>query len=471
MNRPNIILLNTDQQSWDAISGVGNPDVLTPNIDRIRVGGISFSRAYCTNPLCAPARSSWATGLYTAETGVPFNDGHLHEDIPDIGELLSSQGYQTVHAGKWHVDGRDVRKSFTSLYFGQIEIEAGGAEYYDAATARAVVDFLTSKRAAEPFYLQIGFINPHDICEFEHAHEISDIPDPVRQGLLSPADLPPLPASFDFDYAETMVQAVFRRNQEALIHPLILRKTRDWTELKWRYLAWMYYRYVERVDVEIGYVLAALETADLGDTLIIFTSDHGEAAGRHHMFQKSMLYEETIRVPLTIGSIGDRTRIPTRGTVTDALVSGVDLFATICDFAEAPCPVSTHGVSLRPIVEGAQASVRDYVFVENSYWERSIVRDRFKLVTEYRPNPGSEEIPPCTQTHAFGRSQLFDLTYDPLETVNLIDDPVASSITAECRALLSEHEAGLHRRPLRPGRAQAIAREAGDALRRAWEAT
>ena len=471
MNRPNIILLNTDQQSWDAISGVGNPDVFTPNIDRIRAGGISFSRAYCTSPLCAPARSSWATGLYAAETGVPFNNCHLYEDIPDIGELLSSQGYQTIHAGKWHVDGRDVRKGFTSLYFGRAEIGAGGAEYYDTATARAVVDYLTSRRAAEPFYLQIGFINPPDICESDHAHEINDIPDPIRQGFLSEADLPQLPMSFNCDYAETMVQAVFRRNENALIHPLILRKTREWTELQWRYLAWMYYRYVERVDVEIGHVFAALEAAELDDTLIIFTSDHGEAAGRHHMFQKSTLYEESIRVPLTISAIGDRIEIPTRGTVTDALVSAVDLFATICDYAQVLCTASTHGVSLRPIVEGTQASLRDYVFVENSYWERAIVRNRFKLVTEYRPNPGSEEIPPCTQTHAFGRSQLFDLTNDPLETVNLIDDSVMPAIIAGCRGLLSEHEAGLRRRPLRPGRPQAIVREAGDALRRAWEAT
>ena len=87
--RPNILFINTDQHSWDAISAYGNPYLRTPNIDELHRNGTSFRRSFCTDPVCAAARSSWATGLYTSETGVPFNGGSLHPEIPDLGQLLN----------------------------------------------------------------------------------------------------------------------------------------------------------------------------------------------------------------------------------------------------------------------------------------------------------------------------------------------------------------------------------------------
>ena len=89
--RPNILFINTDQHSWDALSAHGNPYLDTPNIDALHRNGTSFRLSYCTDPVCAAARSSWATGLYTSETGVPFNGGHLHPEIPDLGQVLSER--------------------------------------------------------------------------------------------------------------------------------------------------------------------------------------------------------------------------------------------------------------------------------------------------------------------------------------------------------------------------------------------
>ena len=131
--RPNILFINTDQQSWNAVSAYGNPYLHTPNIDRLHRNGTSFMRSYCSDPVCAATRSSWATGLYTSETGVPFNGGHLHEDIQDIGQILNANGYKAFHCGKWHVPGRNVRESFHTLYYGKRDIGAGGGEYYDSA--------------------------------------------------------------------------------------------------------------------------------------------------------------------------------------------------------------------------------------------------------------------------------------------------------------------------------------------------
>ena len=89
--RPNILFINTDQHSWDALSAYGNPYLHTPNIDGLHRNGTSFRQSFCTDPVCAAARSSWATGLYTSETGVPFNGGSLHPEIPDLGQILSGR--------------------------------------------------------------------------------------------------------------------------------------------------------------------------------------------------------------------------------------------------------------------------------------------------------------------------------------------------------------------------------------------
>ena len=183
--RPNILFINTDQQSWNAVSAYGNPYIHTPNIDRLHRNGTSFMHSYCSDPVCAAARSSWATGLYTSETGVPFNGGHLHEEIPDIGQILNANGYMAFHCGKWHVPGRNVRDSFHTLYYGRRDIGAGGGEYYDSASTHAVVDFLTTYDGSAPFYLQIGYVNPHDVCEYLHNHEEKCIPNPLQQGIVT----------------------------------------------------------------------------------------------------------------------------------------------------------------------------------------------------------------------------------------------------------------------------------------------
>ena len=95
------------------------------------------------------------------------------------------------HCGKWHVPGRNVRESFQTLYYGRRNIGAGGAAYYDSASTHAVADFLTNYDSDEPFYLQIGYVDPHDVCEYLHNHEEKRIPNPVEQGIVSEDALPP----------------------------------------------------------------------------------------------------------------------------------------------------------------------------------------------------------------------------------------------------------------------------------------
>ena len=246
-SRPNILFINTDQHSWDAISAHGNAWLNTPNIDRLHQHGVSFTRSYCSDPVCAPARATWMTGLYTSECGVPFNGGHVHEDLPDLGQILNASGYNAYHCDKWHVDGRSPSDGFKVLWWGRRHVPAGGAEFYDPVATHAAIDFLARYDDETPFYLQVGFVNPHDICEYGHNFVDKTIPGPLEQGFVSEAELPPLPDNFDYDRRETVLQIVSRRRADALIHDDILNAIAHWGELEWRFFRWNYYHWGDRI--------------------------------------------------------------------------------------------------------------------------------------------------------------------------------------------------------------------------------
>lgn len=466
---PNILFINSDQQSWNAVSAYGNRHIDTPHIDRLHHNGVSFMRSYCSDPVCAAARASWMTGLTSCENGVPFNGGLMHEDIPDLGQLLKRSGVRAYHAGKWHVDGRSARDSFQNLYLGKIEIGASGAEYYDRVTVRAVIDFLDGDGGGEPFFLQVGIVNPHDICEYQHNHEVKTIPGPVEQGIVTVAELPPLPENFEYDERETVVQQVFRRAPNPLIHSRILDGIRDWTEEQWRFMIWNHHRFVEDADQNIGLILNALAASrHRDDTLIIFSGDHGEANGHHKTFQKFALYEESIHVPTIVASLGDSLDVPSGVFDREHFVSGIDLVPTVLDYLGLDAPENLQGHSLRPVIEGREAHWPDYAYVESNFWARALVTDRYKYVMEYRPKEVEDFVPPGPDPDGIGREQLFDLALDPWEKHNLADEPHLASVLADCRARLLQHEARLARRPLREGGPREVVREWGDALRERW---
>lgn len=468
--RPNILFINTDQHSWDALSAHGNPYLHTPHIDELYQNGTSFRRSFCTDPVCAAARSSWATGLYTSETGVPFNGGHLHPEIPDLGQLLNTNGYKAFHCGKWHVPGRDVRESFQTLYYGKRDIGAGGAAYYDSASTHAVADFLATYDSNEPFYLQIGYVDPHDVCEYLHNHEEKRIPNPLEQGLVSEDVLPPLPKNFDYDEQETVLHKVCRRVDDALIHAAILKGVRNWDELQWRYLRWNYYRFIEKVDAEIGRVLTLLRATDLHEnTLIIFSADHGEACGSHQMFQKFTLYEESVRVPFIVACLGNGVPIEKGRCDETHFVSGVDLFPTVCDYADIDAPERVQGMSVRPIVEGKNVPWRDYVYIESNYWGRAVITEQYKYVTEYKPKAVEDFSPPGPDVEQLGLAQLFDRQNDPRETENLAEDTTYSETLKACRDKLIEQETKLHRQQIVHPSPKRVISNWGERLRAYWE--
>lgn len=295
-------------------------------------------------------------------------------------------------------------------------------------------------------------------------------------GALDESQLPPLPENFQYDQDETVLHRVCRREDDALIHWPILRVVRDWSEFQWRYLIWNHHRFVEKVDCEIGMVLTALEQSRFRDnTVIIFSVDHGEAYGQHQMFQKFTLYEESIRVPFIVATLGDKLPIPKAVFNETHFVSGVDLMPTVCDHAGIERPEDIQGLSVRPLVEDhteeKPAFWREFAFVESNYWGRALIFDRYKYVCEYIPFGTDEDlVPPGPDAKRIGREQIFDLVADPQETRNLAYKSELSDQIHSFRQALFDFESQLYRRPIVEERPIQQIRRWGSRIKDYWNA-
>lgn len=417
MPKPNVVFVHVDQLHHRAISAYGCDDVRTPHIDRLVRDGYSFTESYCAMPQCCPARASWFTGRMSKEHGVVVNSYPLRPELPDLGQWLRNVGYETVYTGKWHVSGRDVTKSFRVLHRGH-----GHGELGDSAVARSAVAYLNNRRGRQPFFLSIGFLNPHDCCfpagqdggpgKFAFAPKIKD-------------RLPDLPANFDHNYKTDG-----------------MRQVRNWSLLDWRYYRYSYYRMVEMVDAQIGRVYDAVRNGPhAGNTVFIFTGDHGDGLAYHAKVSKGYLEEEAGRVPAIVVWPG---HVPQGRHDTRHLVSGVDIAATICDYAGAPSlPNATLARSWRPLLEGKDVPWRDYVVCETSIGTLSIcLRDRrFKSIVY--PD----------------RTKLYDIENDPLETKDLADDRQWAEVRRRHRRQLREYLSQIEIYPGPPGITQRVAQK------------
>jgi len=406
--RPNILFIHSDQLHFKAISAYGNPYVKTPALDRMVSDGTSLMEMYTTMPQCCPARASWYTGRMSAETGVPVNSCPLDPDLPDLGQWLRKHGdYDCVYAGKWHIPNRAVNKSFRQIF------GSGMGEHSDASIARAAIGYLQNHPGDKPFFLNVGFMNPHDCCytagagggcgKFRFAGQITD-------------KLPPLPENF-------------RHN------PNYAARTRGWKELEWRYYIYSYYRLAEMVDAEIGRLYNTLANSRFADnTLVIFTADHGDGLGFHGNVSKGYMEEEAWHVPAVViypGHIAKGKRD------AEHLASGVDIPATICDYAKVPMlPKMTIGRSLRPVLEGKSPVWRGFVIGESMLGSGQVgIRDKqFKTIL-YRDD----------------EAKIYDLKNDPLEMQNLADTEQGKAIKQRHMGYMRQYISSIEPAPIPAG--------------------
>ena len=377
--------------------------------------------SYATNPLCSPARSSMFTGRMPSETGVIRNSQRIRRGIPNVGHLLRQEGHETVFAGKWHLSREYTRRvpGFKTLGGG---LDGQGA-VGDAAVSSACEGYLRERRGRKPFLLVASFLQPHDVCQWISMHQQAsgDLPFPEIAD-----ELPDLPPNFRFDPAEP----------EGLKGVRKYHRTK-WDEQWWRYYLWSYYRMVEEADAEIGRVLQALEdSGHAGNTIVVFTSDHGEGRARHQMLTKNFLYDEAAKVPLIVSWPG---HLGAGVTDTTHLASGLDITPTLCDYAGVKPPERNLGLSLRPVLEGKRAKWREFVVAEAKHNAARMVRTADYKYVMYRGDPVE---------------QLFDMKNDPGETKNLAKDGKYTATLKEHRKLLHKWEKGLEHPSRKDGKAK-----------------
>ncbi len=417
--RDNILLIVTDQQNIDTISATGCQYVRTPNMDKLVKNGIFFTESYCTYPVCGPARSSLFTGRMPTETGVIENGCRITEGMPNLGQWLRNYGgYDTVYCGKWHIPFSWQR---TVEGFDVIPAGLSQGSLGDSVVSRGCQSYLLDRDINKPFFMVASFMQPHDICEWVRMNR-TDMP-PVPQAI-SDVQLPPLPDNFDAIQDEPQQLKGRREHQVVSIDGYT---SLEWTPKQWRYYLWNYYRMVEEVDAEIGRVLDALESSGcLDNTAVILTSDHGESMAAHKLTVKGHFYEESVKVPMVVCYPG-KVALDRRDGVS--LVSGLDIFATVCDIAEVDVPKGDRGISLLSVAAGKKAG-HEFVVAElgskdNKGW--MLRTADFKYIV-YEGDPVE---------------QLFNIAKDPLEKVNLYKDAEYADSLQKHRNLLAQFRSGL----------------------------
>jgi len=420
VERPNVLFIMSDQQHAGMMSCASNKWLRTPALDALALEGIRFERAYSANPYCVPSRTAMATGVMPCRIGADNNAlGMKIKTLPpevndnSMGKIMKRAGYDTFYGGKVHLCKSLVPQN------------AGYDEYFKDERDKlpaACLEFIKQKRD-KPFFAVASFINPHDICfadKAKHGQDKYDLLTLYKQATSLPLqELPPLPDNY----------AIPKDEPEAIKTALSFQKgtptkamREEFGDHDWRIYRWMYNRLTERVDGEIGELLDGLKQAGFEDnTVIIFTSDHGDMDASHHLTSKCIPYEESVRVPLLLKYKG---KIPPNKTDATHLIStGLDILPTLCDYAGVKKPEHLLGESLRPLAEGKRVETwRPYVATENE-WFRMIRSQRYKY---------------CAFAIADKKELLVDMENDPGEMQNLVDDPKCRQVLTEHRRLLAD---------------------------------
>jgi arylsulfatase A-like enzyme len=406
-SRPNILLIITDQQSASALGVAGNPWLSTPGMDQIARSGARFTNAACAWPKCVPSRTTLLYGRTPhnillpgtevdmgAKAGDPKRGVRPEYRDQELSRLLTPNGYECAYAGKWHarqwgptesISPDDPLTAFRPL-----------CPINDALTTQRCGEFFQDrKNDPRPFFLVASFDNPHNIHEWAIGNPLpwGNLPSPPAL-----EELPLLPPNF----AATPDEPVAVRARQRVI-----REQYDYSPEDWRRFRWAYFRLVEKVDIEVGRVLDALRESGLDkNTLVLFTSDHGDQHGSHQLAFKDILYDACVRVPLMACGAG----VEVSGALfSNPVSSGPDIYATILDYAGVAAPEGVCGRSLRPFLEGRNpAERREYTVTEWTTAQgargRMVRSERHEYVV-YDRGPRAE--------------QLFDLIEDPWELVNL----------------------------------------------------
>ena len=427
----NIVFLFSDEHAGSVMGNSGHPVVRTPHLDRLAEQSYAFDNAYCNSPICTPSRLSLLTGRFPHQIGAWDLGAIADRQYQTWGDYLTEAGYETILCGRTHFNGTDRMLSFSDRLLDDLPrwcnatgrpprrtpderrgsnshvAECGPGEHehtkYDQNAANLAVDFLHEKAASpddKPFLLYCGFMHPH-------------FP------LIAP---PEFFSRYDPDTLE--LPTTWNEPLESQ-HPIIQHHRWAWRndipppEAVVRRALASYYALVSSLDAQVGRILQAIDTTPLREnTLVIYTSDHGEMAGHHGIWQKQCFYEPAVKVPLML-------RLPSgeTGRVAEN-VSLVDVLPTLLEAAGLEIPSDLPGDSLLGIARHQANEARRAVFSE--YHHMGMLNAGFML------KRGDYKL--C---HYVGSEpQLFNVNVDPLENDDLASKPEYATIRNEMETAL-----------------------------------
>jgi arylsulfatase A-like enzyme len=469
-DRPNILLILTDQHRYDTLGCYGAEMCQTPNLDRLAQRGVRFDRAYTMANPCSPSRAALFTGLYPHKSHVRVNDEVVNPEAETLASALRGAGYRLGYAGKWHVDrarmpsdcgfaGKDFPGYGYPIYKGLVDgmrfgpTAAGGTRHYErylqerglevprvleahygdnpgvrgqemyalhSGPVESSFEYMVSEDTIEllrafaargeedgsPFLVWTNFWGPHTPCL---------LPEPYYS-MYDPEAIPEEPSFGETWERKPFVQQLVERHWGL--------SAGGWR--RWREIVARYWGYVTMLDHLVGRILAALEELGLAEnTIVVFGTDHGDNMGAHRLIEKGpFAYEQCYRLPM----IAAHPQCATPGSACDEFVYLQDLFPTFLEAGGCALPEAPDTTSLLGLFRGEDVTIgRDSVYAQFYAQlfpsEQRILRTRRHKLVYSRSDMG----------------ELYDLVEDPWEMRNLIDLPETQALQAELMDRMREH--------------------------------
>ena len=433
--RPNVLLICADHWAAEHLGVAGNSSILTPGLNEVSASGVLYTNAYSECPVCIPARRTLMTGMSPKSHGDRvFNDQLRMPDAITMAQAFRNAGYQADAVGKLHVQPQRDRIGFDSvllddegrsqwgtlddydIYLGdqgyagrQFDHGMSNNQYHwrpwhlpeehhaTAWAGRSMARIIKRRDPTRPSFWYLGFRHPH----------------------------PPLvpPQSYLELYRNIAIDEPYvgdwARDPDSLPYAIsaLLSRTRLYTKEQMLEAKRAFYALATQIDHQIRYLIGTLRMEGiLDDTIILFTSDHGDMLGNHDMAAKRVFYESSANIPMILMPNKDNPKV-TEGAVDDRLVTFADVMPTLLDLCDIPVPDTVDGMSM------LGETTHDYIYGEcgeDDHATRMIRDERFKLI--YYP----------VGNHV----QLFDMIDDPRELTNLAQDPTHTDTFARLKAVL-----------------------------------
>ena len=437
MNKPNIVYVLADQLRRQSCGYAGDERARTPNIDQLAAESVSFENAVVSMPVCSAYRASLFTGKYATSTGMVINEIRLNPDHHPhcLAHCLGAAGYELGYIGKWHLwanqlgNHEDPKNSFTPRGPDRLGFDGtwaaynfhhnyyGEAAYYHEESEQKIhfpegtyepdgqtdmaIDFIKAHAGGDkPFALVLSIGTPHDPWVRDNVPEsyyamFQDVPFEVPPNWRQEVDAP---------YGDSWSNG--HKSPELLD---------EWMRV--------YYAMTANLDWNVGRLQEAIHEAGIeGNTIFVFTSDHGECFGAHGRMKKNIFYEEAARVPMLVKW---PDAIPA-GHQSDACLSNVDIMPTLLGLVDANIPSEVEGMDLSHCAKGEDGPEPAFAFLQNTgacaAWEDGhewrAVRTRQYTYAVYKVD---------------GKELLFDNAADPYQLTNLADDPAYDALRSDLR--------------------------------------